>query len=257
VSYSVLRSAVTVWHVMTESGYVCMVFYRRDGHVIELQQSNTSARVPEDACSPPNFNALTLPYITLITAKPLLRPCPYLGRYTVTGLSVVRRTRPSGSASIVSDSESSPPQCNDLQFHSLTVGCTEVNTMQFHSSCSVAETSTYSCHGNWEDNGTNYLIASPTSRKSVGARRFCFIYMATDTTNIPGGEGGGGGALLQVASVAESCRRNINSPSLADMAFNLTSNGQCDENSAGAGRTSLLLPVVVFLGFIISTLNSR
>ena len=91
--------------------------------------------------------------------------------------------------------------------------------------------SAYSCHGNWEDNGTNYLIASPTSRKSVGARRFCFIYMATDTTNVPGGEaGGGGGGPLQVASVAESCRRNVNSPSSAEWAFNLTLNGNILQN---------------------------
>jgi hypothetical protein len=83
----------------------------------------------------------------------------------------------------------------------------------------------YSCHGSWEDNGTNYLIASPTSRKSVGARRFCFIYMATDTTTAAGGEGGGGGSPIQVASVAESCKRNINPVSSAEWAFNLTLNG--------------------------------
>lgn len=73
----------------------------------------------------------------LTAAKPHLRPCPYLGRYIVTGLS----TRPSGGASVVSDTETSITQCSDLQFQSLNVGCTEVNTMQFHSSCSVAETS--------------------------------------------------------------------------------------------------------------------
>jgi hypothetical protein len=83
----------------------------------------------------------------------------------------------------------------------------------------------YSCHGSWEDNGTNYLIASPTSRKSVGARRFCFIYMSRDTSASPGGEDGGGGGPLQVASVAESCKRNINPASSAEWAFNLTLNG--------------------------------
>lgn len=83
----------------------------------------------------------------------------------------------------------------------------------------------YSCHGSWEDNGTNYLIASPTSRKSVGARRYCFIYMATDTSASSGGEDGGGGSPLQVASVAESCKRNINPASSAEWAFNLTLNG--------------------------------
>jgi len=49
--------------------------------------------------------------------------------------------------------------------------------------------------------------------------------MATDTTTAPGGEGGGGGGPLQVASVAESCKRNINPASSAEWAFNLTLNG--------------------------------
>jgi hypothetical protein len=77
----------------------------------------------------------------LTAAKPHLRPCPYLGRYIVTGLSQGRHFRPSGGTSVVSDTETSVTQCNDLQFQSLTVGCSEVNTMQFHSSCNVAETS--------------------------------------------------------------------------------------------------------------------
>ena len=61
----------------------------------------------------------------------------------MTGLSRERHanSRPSGGAHVVSDTESSIAQCNDLQFQSLTVGCTEVNTMQFQSSCNVAETS--------------------------------------------------------------------------------------------------------------------
>jgi hypothetical protein len=47
--------------------------------------------------------------------------------------------------------------------------------------------------------------------------------MATDSTTATGGEGGG--SPLQVASVAESCKRNINPVSSAEWAFNLTLNG--------------------------------
>lgn len=89
-------------------------------------------------------NDKTDKFLSLLTAaKPHLRPCPYLGRYSVTGLSRERHanSRPNGGAHVGSDTETSITQCNDLQFQSLTVGCTEVNTMQFHSSCSVAETS--------------------------------------------------------------------------------------------------------------------
>jgi len=49
--------------------------------------------------------------------------------------------------------------------------------------------------------------------------------MATDTTTASVGEGGGGGGPLQVASIAESCKRNINPPSSVEWAFNLTLNG--------------------------------
>jgi hypothetical protein len=49
--------------------------------------------------------------------------------------------------------------------------------------------------------------------------------MATDTTTAAGGEGGRGGSPLQVASVAESCKRNINPVSSTELAFNLTLNG--------------------------------
>jgi hypothetical protein len=51
----------------SESGYVCMVFYRRDGHVIELQQTSNFAPAADEACHPNNFNPLKLPFITLIS----------------------------------------------------------------------------------------------------------------------------------------------------------------------------------------------
>jgi hypothetical protein len=81
--------------------------------------------------------------------------------------------------------------------------------------------------------------------------------MATDTTTASVGEGGGGGGPLQVASVAESCKRNINPPSSVEWAFNLTLNGQCDEKSHAAGTATTLLPFFVFVGSFIITLNSR
>jgi hypothetical protein len=98
-------------------------------------------KIQEDKtnCNELLFNANILSLLT--AAKPHLRPCPYLGRYIVTGLSLGRHARPSGGTSVVSDTETGVTQCSDLQFQSLTVGCTEVNTMQFHSSCSMAETS--------------------------------------------------------------------------------------------------------------------
>lgn len=68
------------------SGYMCMTFYRRDGHVIEVQTGNAVSR-PEEACSPPHYTSQNIPYLTLVTSSPELRQCPYLGKFTVTGLN--------------------------------------------------------------------------------------------------------------------------------------------------------------------------
>ncbi|XP_012221678.1 uncharacterized protein [Linepithema humile] len=68
------------------SGFRCMTFYRRDGHVIELQTGNVVPR-PEEACSPPHFVQTSTPFLTLVTSSPEPRTCPYLGKFTVTDVN--------------------------------------------------------------------------------------------------------------------------------------------------------------------------
>ncbi|XP_034191073.1 uncharacterized protein LOC117609183 [Osmia lignaria lignaria] len=68
------------------SGFMCMTFYRRDGHVIELQTGSAVSR-PEEACSPPHFQQHNIPFLTLVTSSPEPRTCPYLGKFTVTGVN--------------------------------------------------------------------------------------------------------------------------------------------------------------------------
>jgi hypothetical protein len=97
------------------------------------------------------------------------------------------------------------------------------------------ELAAYFCHGSWEDNGTSYLIASPVSRKSVGARRYCFIYTRSSgesgmglLLHADGNKHGGMGsvsAMLRLSSATESCHRNINPGVTGSWAFNLTING--------------------------------
>lgn len=48
-----------------DSGYVCMVFHRRDASVIEIQQSQTTTENVDDACR--YFDPTTTPYTTLIS----------------------------------------------------------------------------------------------------------------------------------------------------------------------------------------------
>lgn len=91
----------------------------------------------------------------------------------------------------------------------------------------------FSCHGSWEDNGTNYLIVSPASRKSVGARRYCFIYTQALNNGVPEGSALGTDNLkkrrdtkLLVSYVTDSCHRNIVPGVTGERAFNLTKNGE-------------------------------
>ncbi|CAL7952336.1 unnamed protein product [Xylocopa violacea] len=77
---------VAHYTVGCRSGFMCMSFYRRDIHVIEVQTGSAVAR-PEEACSPPHFQQHSIPFLTLVTSSPQLRKCPYLGKFTVTGVN--------------------------------------------------------------------------------------------------------------------------------------------------------------------------
>lgn len=45
---------------------MCMAFYRRDGHVVEVQTGSATSR-PEEACSSPHYMAHSVPYLTLVS----------------------------------------------------------------------------------------------------------------------------------------------------------------------------------------------
>ncbi|XP_034946061.1 uncharacterized protein [Chelonus insularis] len=68
------------------SGYICMTFYKRDGHVMEMQAGKTISR-PEEACSLSHYQSHNIPYLTLVTSSPEPKQCPYLGKFTVTGVN--------------------------------------------------------------------------------------------------------------------------------------------------------------------------
>nr|CAD7446149.1 unnamed protein product [Timema bartmani] len=237
--------------------------------------SDTWTQIAEEACTSQNFNPAVLPYTTLITATPRSRQCPYLGRYSVSGLMGRHAAAQVGGVGAGSTPGEEGAPCSDhQQFQSLAVGCGSEDKMEFHSACSTEAVSTYSCHGSWEDNGTSYLIASPSSRKSVGARRYCFIY--TDTGAAVGGgtiQAAAGmderASLLQVASVTESCHRNLPISGMT-WTFNLTAYGQsarllmfvpylsgeCAE-SASTTKSPVPLSSLVSVILLFTAVNSR
>ncbi|XP_067004830.2 uncharacterized protein [Anabrus simplex] len=228
VLHSTLESTTLVTHFTMgcESGYLCMMFYRRDGHVIEVQ-TGAHTRRSEEACHPPYFNRSSLPFVTLVTSEPELRQCPYLGKFSVTGMSRVNRVLRRDL-----DNRQMPDPCTE-DFTTLVVGCSTTDTMEFQSECTSTDVvSAYSCHGRWEDNGTSYLITTPLSRSSHGARRYCFMYREVD-------------GIVHFSSSSDSCQRNISPGVGGTLAFNVTSSGQCMEPNSASFISRAFLPAVI------------
>jgi hypothetical protein len=257
-----------------DSGYVCMVFYKRDSNVIELQQSEKYFENPDEACA--NFNPTTTPYTTLITTALHTKKCPQLGRYTLFNpdRSGERRKRSQ------TEGDGAPNQpstdCHSHNYEALAVGCGGSHGIEFRSTCAQQSTSgkceertgqvnisllaEYSCHGSWEENGISYVIASPVARKSTDVLRYCFIYTLSnqpETTVIEGSLGKKvEPPVLRLSGVSESCHRNIIPGVTGNWAFNFTSNGTCavdNENSC-----SIAIPTfLIVLSSLLATLAIR
>ncbi|KAM7363609.1 argus isoform 3-T3 [Cochliomyia hominivorax] len=77
---------MSVVHYTTgcQSGFMCMVFYRRDTHIIEIQTGKPASRL-EDACAPDHFDINKTPFITLLASNPDPQICPMEGLYTLRG----------------------------------------------------------------------------------------------------------------------------------------------------------------------------
>ncbi|XP_026679807.1 uncharacterized protein LOC103509729 [Diaphorina citri] len=244
-----LRKISCVTYTWTKSGYYCMLFHRRTSHVIELQESGNATYMEEDACHSRHFKKDVSPFTTLITDTPMLQKCPNMGRrYSITGglesenvlASVNGQTGSGHRYSITGGLESEnvlasvngqtgntiistvtdSSRCQDRDSHMLmSVGCQKPETMEIHSECSTEKYSEFNCHGDWLENRTRYVITSPVSRKSGDASRLCFVlYNSADE-----------GAGLQVATVKETCHRNVTmlgSDNTYYSMFNMTAHGE-------------------------------
>ncbi|XP_055612727.1 uncharacterized protein LOC129759337 isoform X2 [Uranotaenia lowii] len=69
------------------SGYMCVMFYRRDTHVAELQMGTPAARL-EDACTTENFDSHRTPFVTLLANNPETQICPMEGYYSIKGFLI-------------------------------------------------------------------------------------------------------------------------------------------------------------------------
>ncbi|XP_031633309.1 uncharacterized protein LOC116347051 isoform X3 [Contarinia nasturtii] len=86
INKNALTETQVIVHQTTgcKSGYMCMVFYRRDTHIAEIQMGMPAVRL-EDACTVDNFDVMKLPYVTLVAATVDPQECPLNGLYSVRG----------------------------------------------------------------------------------------------------------------------------------------------------------------------------
>ncbi|XP_053602220.1 uncharacterized protein LOC128670518 isoform X2 [Plodia interpunctella] len=265
---------VAHWQHHCVSRYVCVVLYRRDTYIAELQRGTPTTR-PDDACSPHHFNAVTAAYVTLVASNPESKECPYSGKYTIQSSRHKRDVR-----SQESDTESRNKRekamfehnrsvngtrlfnfsvrnvsntpilrsrrqaegevaCFASNYHRLEVGCNSVKNMEFYSTCQNKEVVTaYTCHGGWYEDGASFVVTTPLTRDSTAARRYCF--MSRDAR---------GGSLLVTRS-ATNCERGEASTQLL-----FTTLGECQDQTSYQPIqriSSPLLPLaIVILQYII------
>ncbi|KAF5298129.1 hypothetical protein FQA39_LY02553 [Lamprigera yunnana] len=228
-----------------QSGFTCMLFYRRDSNIMEVQAGAQTKRL-EDACTSPYFNRTSASYITLVTTTPESKECPYVGKFAVR--SVINTDRPIRSTINNQQVELFHFQqnyrinkhsrtfyeavdhiirtkrvdrfsnCDSQSFSNLNIGCTSPDIMEFHSDCPSDYMTSYSCHGGWEENGTHYLITTPITRPSHGAHRYCFIYREYDPY------------LLLFSSSPYNCDRSLKPGVRGELIFNATIIGGDIEN---------------------------
>ncbi|KAF2883750.1 hypothetical protein ILUMI_22414 [Ignelater luminosus] len=234
-----------------DSGYVCMMFYKRDSNVIELQQSERYEENPDDACR--YFDPTVTPYTTLIT--PTLHPkkCPHRGRFTVISSTAANSRKRRQQPGLDNNSGQSLSNCQQHDYEGLAIGCNgEQALMEFRSSCSQQSFNTYNCLGSWQENNTYYVVTSPISRKSSDVLRYCFIYNIngppqTASSIIEGALGRNTRpAMLRLSSVSESCHRDTTPGVSGTWAFNFTSIGTCAE-VGNTDVSSVILPSVFLI----------
>ncbi|XP_012059046.1 PREDICTED: LOW QUALITY PROTEIN: uncharacterized protein LOC105622233 [Atta cephalotes] len=243
-----------------KNGYVCVMFHRRDEHVIEMQLSEWGQQ-PDDICNSSTFNSHTMPYTTFITSDPMTRQCPNLGRYEIVSLfrppnadNVESVLAVDGEQNIANAAEvhdgrvpstAFPSQCHHGSVRRLDIGCRTPDRMEFATSCSDEALSEYLCHGTWVENDTAYLVAST----DVG--RYCLVYSASAATT--------GSRELSVTGHLASCPRASHRYPVS-WQVNLTSYAQCGDVSSGttwALRVPMSLLYIVFLGALLARYIAR
>jgi len=241
-----LNSPVTriVAHVKTgcDSGYICLVFYSKDKHVIQMRYGDKSTN-PKEACMNYYFDAQNSPLITLVSEGRNTRPCPFSGR-------ILLSSGPNTGA--MSALMSGQLNCNQAVMHA---GCAASDNLIVESVCSRNlednVRTQWSCHGRWrtEDHRQMLVLSTPfftsTSRaiseanSMASASNFvCLSYTERD-------------GIFEASASPNSCQLPGTASSYQSYqpGFNITSSGPCLQALTGASPSSLTV-TPHFLGLI-------
>ncbi|XP_068205593.1 uncharacterized protein [Palaemon carinicauda] len=221
---------VLVVHSTTgcSSGYVCTVFYKRDGHIIEMQQGNRAIRA-QDACRPLYFNDTKAPHITLTSGAPSRRQCPFVGVW-VAGEGDCRR---------------------DVTH--LRAGCVSLYNLHFVHACPDETTKhAFVCHGHWAEAGSIFVVASPDDRPS---HRLCLIATSISNKDKQLNHPNNNTQMLQVTAHAHSCQRH-HVPPTTTLSLNLTAQGECSVPGISNGMRPVTPPLLMTLIILVSSVTA-
>ncbi|XP_023227415.1 uncharacterized protein LOC111627947 [Centruroides sculpturatus] len=213
-----------VVHVTSDCniGYSCLRIHQRAPHVVEMQTGKVVNNEAE-ACN--NFDPLSSDFVTLTSVMAKPRVCPLVGIYFLEGSHV--QLAHYHSPEIVTTS------CSEYAI--LTSGCSMgEDRMDLLQECASSKrTLGFNCHGNWEENGTHYVIVSSTGAKN----HLCIAYTENEKS-------------LQFSGSLETCPRNIQLGRDGLIALNGTNRGLCQDNSAPINHiTSVTMLFSVLLTF--------
>ncbi|GIY40886.1 hypothetical protein CDAR_378431 [Caerostris darwini] len=198
-----------------KNGYICMKFFRRHNHIIEIQYGEL-ARSTQEACYS-TFSTTTQDFVTLVARTVPVSGCPQLVETNEIRVQVVKGA----------SSSFKPELCGD---HIVKIaGCRSYDSLEFLISCaSYTDVKSFACHGSWEEDGRNYLV---TGLRNTGYK-YCFVYWSKDKT-------------AHLSGVHDTCRRKLEKTFTENVSFNISSTGVCDSFLSHQSASMPSLPTLI------------
>ncbi|GIY58502.1 hypothetical protein CEXT_319511, partial [Caerostris extrusa] len=191
-----------------KNGYICMKFFRRHNHIIEIQYGEL-ARSTQEACYS-TFSSTTQDFVTLVARTVPVSGCPQLVETNEIRVQVVKGA----------SSSFKPELCGD---HIVKIaGCRSYDSLEFLLAVRFA------CHGSWEEDGRNYLV---TGLRNTGYK-YCFVYWSKDKT-------------AHLSGVHDTCRRKLEKTFTENVSFNISSTGVCDSFLSHQSASMPSLPTLI------------